>query len=44
MSDVNESVDLDEDTMYKYVDISRTRGVLPADLYIIYMKQYHEEG
>jgi len=44
MSGIKESVGLDEDTMYKYVDVSRTRGVLPADLYIKYMKQYHDRG
>ncbi len=41
MSGIKESTELDEDTMYKYVDVSRTKGVLPADIYLKYMKEYH---
>ena len=41
MSGIKESTELDEDTMYKYVDVSRTNGVLPVDIYLKYMKEYH---
>jgi len=44
MSGIIESTELDEDTMYKYVDVSRTKGVLPADIYLKYMKQYHNRS
>lgn len=44
MSGITESTELDEDTMYKYVDVSRTNGVLPADIYLKYMKQYHNRS
>jgi hypothetical protein len=44
MSGVKESMELDEDTMYKFVDVSRTKGVLPAELYIEYMIQYHDNS
>ena len=44
MSGAKETMELDEDTMYKFVDVSRTKGVLPAELYIKYMKKYHDKS